>query len=93
MSIPELISVHYSFVRSAEIDFKEMRPPGRIADEIVAATPDLVGLRKIAKRSAGTPCAVLPGSDFLLPILAALRNQGAFYLCIAINKDLDPRGH
>jgi endonuclease/exonuclease/phosphatase family metal-dependent hydrolase len=86
--LPELIEA----VATAWTQVKATDIPARarkIADEIVAAAPDLVGLQEIAKWSAGTPGAMSPRFDFLLLILEALRDPGAFYVPIAISKDLD----
>jgi endonuclease/exonuclease/phosphatase family metal-dependent hydrolase len=63
-----------------------------IADEIVNAAPDIIGLQEIARWSTGTPGAMSPRFDFLLLILSALRRKGVSYVPIALKSDLDQAG-
>jgi endonuclease/exonuclease/phosphatase family metal-dependent hydrolase len=85
---PELIKA----VATAWAEVQATDMPGRaasIAHEIAAASPDLVGLQELAQWSAGPAGAIALKLDYLLLILEALRNEGAFYAPIALRKDLD----
>jgi endonuclease/exonuclease/phosphatase family metal-dependent hydrolase len=87
-SLPELadtIANLWAGVQATDIPARA----ASIAHEIAAATPDLVGLQETALWSTGTPGAMSPRLDFLLLILEALRKEKAFYVPIAIRKDLD----
>jgi len=61
----------------------------RIAHEIATAKPDLIGLQEIAQYSTGRLGAMSVRYDFLESILQSLRNEGSFYVPIAIRTDLN----
>ncbi|HKN01148.1 MAG TPA: endonuclease/exonuclease/phosphatase family protein [Candidatus Binataceae bacterium] len=87
-NLPELIETVagvWAHVQATDISARATS----IAREIAAADPDLVGLQELAEWSIGKPGAMSPRFDFLLLILEALQQEGAFYAPIAIRKDLD----
>ncbi len=59
----------------------------RLAHEIAMAKPDLVGLQEIAQWSTGRFGAMSVRYDFLESILRSLRDEGSFYVPIAIKAD------
>jgi endonuclease/exonuclease/phosphatase family metal-dependent hydrolase len=59
----------------------------RIAHEIAVAKPDLVGLQEVAQWSTGSLGAMSVRYDFLESILRSLRDEGSFYVPIAIKAD------
>jgi endonuclease/exonuclease/phosphatase family metal-dependent hydrolase len=62
----------------------------RIADEIAAKSPALVGMQEVAQWSVGaTPDTTQVQYDFLELILARLSDDGAHYAPVAIQPDLD----
>jgi endonuclease/exonuclease/phosphatase family metal-dependent hydrolase len=61
----------------------------RIAHEIAAGKPDLVGLQEIAQWSTGSFGAMSVRYDLLESILRSLRDEGFFYVPIAIRVDLN----
>ena len=58
-----------------------------IAHQIAMAKPDLVGLQEIAQWSTGRFGAMSVRYDFLESILRSLRDEGSFYVPIAIKAD------
>ncbi|HUN59519.1 MAG TPA: endonuclease/exonuclease/phosphatase family protein, partial [Candidatus Binataceae bacterium] len=62
---------------------------GRIAEVIAAEAPDLVALQEAAQWLAVRASAMTLRYDFLLSILRAIHALGAFYVPIAISRNLD----
>lgn len=88
-TLPELIAAVTFALQEVEFTNFAARAP-RIADEIKASGPAVVGLQEAARWSTGaTPDAPDVQFDFLALLMAALENDGLHYVPVLVRSNLD----